>query len=253
MKDIKILLFDIETAPLLGYTWGVWEENVIETKEDWYMLSFAWKWYGEKEVTVHGLPDFKGYRKDKQNDEPLVAKLHKLLEEADIVVGHNIDRFDIRKSNARFIAHCLPPPKPYRSIDTLKIARRHFKFDSNKLDDLGHYLGVGRKLAHTGKHLWLGCMNGDMKAWKLMKEYNKQDVVLLERVYERLRPWGKPIASITEHTREPGCTKCGSKNLSSRGYGRTMTQEYQRFQCRDCGGWCNGNYEKLKTKVKRSA
>lgn len=254
MKNgLRILLFDIETAPLLGYTWGVWEQDVIEVKENWYILSFAAKWLGESKVTVYGLPDFKGYKKDKQDDRLLVQKLHEVFSQADVLVGHNGDRFDVKKANARFAFHRLTPPEPYKTIDTLKIARGQFKFDSNKLDDLGHYLGVGRKLPHTGKRLWLQCMAGDLKAWKKMKAYNKQDVVLLERVYKTLLPWATRITNFAYLTREVGaCPRCQSKKIRRGGVHRTLTQERQRYQCHDCGGWfLAGNCERLHSKVPR--
>src|SRR6266487_356449 len=189
LSDPRILLFDIETAPSLGWVWEKWETNVLAFKTQWYILSFAYKWLGEKRIHTHALPDFTIFTKDREDDSGLVRELWSLLDRADIVVGHNGDRFDLRKSNARFIVHGLAPPSPYKSIDTLKIARRHFNFTSNRLDDLGQYLSVGRKLAHTGVHLWLGCMRGDEKSWTMMRRYNAQDVALLERVYLKLRPW----------------------------------------------------------------
>ena len=151
------------------------------------MLSFAYKWQGSDKIHIHALPDYPLFKKDKENDKHLIEDLHDLFDEADVLIAHNGDRFDIRKSNARFITQGLRPPSPYKSIDTLKAARRFFQFDSNKLNDLGQYLGVGRKLPHTGFDLWSRCMRGEKSAWKTMKEYNARDIVLLERVYEKLK------------------------------------------------------------------
>jgi DNA polymerase elongation subunit (family B) len=249
-KDAKVLLFDIETSPMLSYTWGMWEQDVIEVEKTWYILSFAAKWLGGKKTEVYGLCDFKGYRSDKSDDRHLVEKLHKLLEEADYVIAHNGDVFDLKKANARFIFHRIPPTKPYVSIDTLKIARRYFKFESNKLDDLGQYLGVGRKLPHTGKHLWFGCMKGDMKSWRKMKAYNVQDVLLLEQVYLAMRGWSKNHPNLNVVSRKVNaCPKCQSTNIQKRGFVLTRTSEAQRYQCRDCLGWCSGAPEKLASKV----
>jgi len=147
----RIILLDIENSPITVWTWGLFEENAIDTKENWFLLSYAWKELGAKKTHVVALPAFPGYQKDKSNDKELAKSLRSVLEGADIVIMHNGDRFDQRKANARFIAHKLPPPTPYKTIDTLKIARKHFAFDSNKLDNLGRYLGCGRKLPHTGK------------------------------------------------------------------------------------------------------
>lgn len=241
MKN-KILLFDIETAPLVSYTWGIWEQNVIDVKEDWYMLSFSAKWLGEKETKVYGLPDFPLYKKDKTNDKELIRKLWELFDEAEVLVAHNGDEFDIKKANARFITHNLTPPAPYQKIDTKKVAKRYFKFDSNKLDELGEYLGVGRKSPTGGFDLWLGCMAGDKKSWQRMKDYNKQDVVLLEKIYIELRPWmnNHPNLNIINDTLR-NCPTCGSDKVHSRGVvpvGRTSTKK--RFKCTDCHAWSYG-------------
>ena len=237
MADTKIAYIDIETAPLMGYAWGIWEQNIMEVKQDWFMLSFAVK-VNDGPVKVYALPDFQGYSKDKTNDKMLVKKLWDVLENADIVVAHNGDKFDLRKANARFIVHGFKPPAPYKSIDTLKIARKHFKFDSNRLDDLSRYLGVGRKLATTGKQLWLGCMAGNKKDWDLMKRYNKQDVVLLYDTYLALRPWATTHPNMAVYVGEDGkCPRCLSDKLQKRGYGFTAMGKHQRFQCQSCGYW----------------
>ena len=232
----KVLLFDIENSPLISYTWGIWEQNVIEVKEEWYILCFAYKWLGEKETHFLSLPDFKGYTKDKKNDEHLVNELHKLFDQAEVIIAHNGDAFDIKKANSRFIQHRLEPPSPYKTIDTLKIARRNFKFDSNKLDHLGQYLKLGRKVKHEGFSLWLGCMAGEKASWKKMETYNKQDVVLLEKVYLKLRGWNNSTPNFnlvlgTFHN----CPACGSEHTIKKGFRLTMVNMYQNHQCMNCG------------------
>jgi hypothetical protein len=240
----KIVLLDIETAPSLGWVWQKWQTNVIDFKQDWYILSFAYKYLGEKEVHVRCLADYPGYADEKENDKALVSDLWKLMDRADIIIAHNGDDFDIPKVNTRFISHGMHPPSPYKSVDTLKIARRVFKFDSNKLDELGRYLGIGRKLPHTGFHLWQGCMQGDPEAWKTMKDYNGQDVTLLEQVYFLMRPWAKTHPQVNQgelHT----CPKCGSYRVQRRGYSYTLLRKKQRFQCQECTGWFEGPAEAI--------
>lgn len=235
----KILLFDIETMANLAYVWGKYEQNVISYEKEWYMLSFAYKWLDEKSVNVVSLPDFKGYSKSKTNDKDLVKALWKLFDEADIIIAHNAVSFDVKKSNAKFIEHGLPPPSPYKIIDTKLVARRYFNFNSNKLDDLGNILGLGRKIDTGGFELWLGCASGDKSAWKKMCAYNKQDVVLLEKVYLKLRSWMNPhphVGALDGH--RGNCPACNSTNLQKRGFGIRGNQiRVQRYQCIDCGGW----------------
>jgi len=238
----KTLFFDIETAPSRGYYFQLYKEgNILWTDIPWYMLSFSWKWLGKSKVHVSALTDFKSYNKDKTNDKELVETLWKLFDEADILIAHHGDPFDIKKTNARFIKHGMKPPTPYTSIDTRKVAKRRFKFDSNKLNDLGQYLGVGRKLKHTGFDLWKDCMDGDLTAWKLMKNYNKQDVVLLEKVYEKMTGWvdNHPNKKIAQNIGTK-CPNCLSTRTQKRGFSTTAKTKSQRYQCQKCGAWFKG-------------
>lgn len=232
----KILLMDLETSPLVSLTWGIWDQNVIKVVEEFKILCFAYKWLGEKETHVISLPDFKArYSRDKMDDTDVCKYLWRLMDEADIVMAHNGDAFDIRKANARFVMNGLPPPSPYLQIDTKKVAKKYFKFDSNSLKDLAKYFGVKQKADAGGIATWQGCMAGDKKAWEHMKEYNKQDVVVLEEVYLTMRPWMRthPVTS-----NNPECPKCQSKKLQKRGFERTVTGiQYQRYHCQACAGW----------------
>ena len=227
----KILIFDIETQPNLSYTWGKWQQDVIRFKSEWEMLSFAYKWLGERKTIAVG--------RDKFSEEALVLRLRQLFDEADVVIAHNGNSFDVKMCNAKFIEFGLTPPSYYKSIDTKLVAKRYFRFNSNKLDDLGNILGLGRKIETGGFDLWLGCMQGDKKAWKKMLAYNKQDVVLLEKVYLKLRPWidNHPGINLLEG-RPEACPKCGSGPLQKRGTIKTTKVALiQRYQCQNCGGW----------------
>lgn len=242
----KILFIDIETAPSLGWVWAKWETNVIDFKKDWYCLSVGWKWTHENEVHVVGLNDFSGYKRHPENDKALLKQIWKLLDEADIVIAHNGNKFDLPKINTRLISHKLKPPSPYKTIDTLQIARKVFMFDSNKLDDLGRYLGIGRKLPHTGFHLWKGCMSGDPEAWELMKKYNGHDVELLEKVYYIMRAWDKNHPQVNKgETVLEACPKCSSHNIQRRGFTYTLLRKKQRYQCMNCAGWFEGSARKV--------
>jgi uncharacterized protein YprB with RNaseH-like and TPR domain len=235
----RSLLIDIETAPSLGWVWSKWETNVIDFVHNGFMLSFAYKWLNEGKVEVKGLCDYKGYNKNPQCDKALVKDLWTLLDQADIVIAHNGDRFDIPKINARFLIHGLNPPTPFKTVDTLKVARSVFKVDSNKLDDWGHYLNIGRKLPHTGFHLWLGCINKVEKSWITMKRYNKKDVELLEKFYYILRPWVKNHPNVSMANRDC-CPKCSSNKVQKRGFTYTLLRKKQRWQCLNCRGWFEG-------------
>src|SRR5690606_37792378 len=137
-------------------------------------LCFAYKWLGEKKIHAHALPDYKDYKKDTCSDHNLAKELHNLFSEADVVVAHNGDNFDQKMANAMFARHKLGPPSPYKTIDTLKVSRKNFKFPSHHLDSIGEQLHIGRKLKHNGFPLWLACEAGDPVAYKTMVKYNKK-------------------------------------------------------------------------------
>jgi hypothetical protein len=245
----RIAFFDIETAPSLGYFFDKWKENnIVATECDWYIISFAVKWHGSEKVQTYALPDYPLYKKDKENDRELVEDLHAIFSEADILVAHNGDKFDIRKANTRFLSHGMQPPETYRSVDTLKIARQKFRFDSNRLDDLGQSLGVGRKLPNTGIHLWRMCMQGDPKSWRIMRRYNARDVELLERVYLKLRPWATNHPNLNLYSGRPTkCPTCQSGRVKSKGLSYSRSIVRRRYFCLGCGAQWSGEIVKPET------
>ena len=233
----KILLIDIETAPILAYVWGLWNQNIAieRIKEDWYMLSYAYKWLDDKSVTFIGLNEFGNRREDEVH---LVIELRNLMDEADVIIAHNGDKFDIKMINSKFLEHNIPQPSPYKTVDTLKMARSKFRITSNKLDYLSKFLKGTGKEKHHGNHfdLWLGCMTGDKDSWARMKKYNEVDVLELERVYLALRGWtSHPNVSHYYNDDDIRCTTCGSKKLTPMKSVFTSISEYQAYSCNDCG------------------
>lgn len=235
----KILLWDIESSPILGWTWGLWEQNVLHVEQDWKLLTVSWTWYGSKEYHVKQLCDFKGYRKGDMDDSKLALFIRNLLNEADYAGAHNGDAFDVKKVKAKFVEYGIDPPSPYNQIDTLKVARQNFKMSSNRLDSLGVTLGVGRKVKHSGFDLWLRCMAGDKQAWKAMEEYARQDVVLLEAVFDKLLPYVKGL-NYNLFTDKFVCNNCGSSDLKEGGLFKTQVAKKPAWQCQSCGHWTKG-------------
>ena len=185
MTSPRVVLIDIETSPNRGWSWGgKYDQNIIRWDKEWELLSFAHKELNKGKTTCVARPDF-----NDESDYDLTAAAWEVCNEADILIGHNIDKFDSRKLRAKWIEHGFNPPKPYRTIDTVKIARSQFAFNSNSLNDLAFTLKLGRKVHTGGVDLWFKCMEGDPKAWARMRRYNAFDVVLLEKVYNRLAAW----------------------------------------------------------------
>ena len=250
MKD-KILIYDIETSYTVGAVWGLYEQNIAAVIREPYMLSFAWKWLGEKTTHVLSLPDFSLYKKDQHNDKELVKALWGLFNEANIIIAHNGNSFDQKWSYARFIVNGLEPPQPAQYIDTKVIAKNKFKFNSNSLNNLGKYFDIGQKIDTGGIGLWVDCIEKkDPKAWALMCKYNKQDVVLLEQVYLKLRPYitNHPNLNVFNGTFH-SCPNCSSSNTTKRGTRPTRTGRKQAYQCNDCGSWHQGETIKMLEKV----
>lgn len=243
MNSPRILLWDIESSPMLAHVYERYEANVLNVEHDWHLLSVAWKWLGEKATHVKALPDFpERYAADIEDDYELAALAHRLFCEADVVVAHNGVAFDTKKAQARMIYHGFAPPTPFKEVDTLLVARRHFAFSSNRLGELCEFLGIGTKLENGGFKTWLGCLRGDPKAWALMKKYNRQDVVILEQLYLKLRPWMPRHPNIaTLADRPTSCPKCGAEDsMQARGFIYSTVSRRQRYQCQSCGGWCAG-------------
>lgn len=242
----KIYVYDLETAPNLSWTWAKYQQDVIDFKREIYILCFVIKELDGKKVYSHSLPDYDLYKKDPENDRELVKTLWDYFDKADILIAHNGDRFDIRAANARFLYHGLPPPSPYKTIDTLKIARKYFKLNSNRLNDLGKYLGLGEKLETGGFSLWKGCMQGDLRSWRKMLKYNKIDVILLEKVYNRLRDWNerRPRTTISYSDGET-CPECKSGNIVKWGRRYGKKGYSQLYACKNCGTRSTGVHVKL--------
>lgn len=244
----RILLYDLETSYTVGAVWGLYEQNVAHVLREPYIITVAWKWLGERTTHVVSLPDFPLYKKNKRSDKDLVKHMWNLFDEADIIIAHNGNSFDQKWTYGRFIVHGMVPPSPSLYIDTKLIAKSKFRFNSNKLDDLGKYLGVGRKIDTGGIELWVGCIeDDDKKSWNLMCKYNKQDVVLLEKVYNKLKPYtsSHPNINIINDTLSC-CSVCGSTNIQKRGLSITRTSKRQRYQCQECGHWDLGKAELIK-------
>ena len=236
-KDIRILTIDIETRPMLVYSWGLFNQfhSIDQIVDHGGLLCFAAKWAGEKEVLFYSEWD--------DGLEAMVKAAHDLLSEADVVISYNGDRFDVKKLNNEFLLAGMAPPRPFKSIDLMKSNKARFDLPSRKLDYLVQRMGVGAKTPHTGFKLWIDCMARDPKALALMRKYNVQDVNVTERAYLRLLPWLTNAPHLGMFLREESfvCPYCATKIGSNlEGLAHTLVQAYDLFQCKRCEGWSRG-------------
>jgi uncharacterized protein YprB with RNaseH-like and TPR domain len=235
VRPPKILMFDIETSSIVAKVWGLFDQNISlnQIDQDWFVLSYAAKWYGEDQIHYQDQRDSVPI----SDDRILLEGIHKLLSEADYVCGHNAARFDVKKLNARFIKHNMNPLPQLNVIDTLKIARRIAAFTSNKLEYLAKFLGCDNaKSSHgkfTGMELWNQTMLGNLEAFKEMEDYNKMDVIVLEQVYEKLVRYDPSISFQSSHQKLI-CT-CGGTEFFKSGFRYTKTGVFRVFECRKCG------------------
>jgi hypothetical protein len=230
------LFLDIETAPLRSYTWRLWKQDIPTAAiiSDWFCISWSGKWANSDSVYSQVLTREEVLMED---DNRIISTLWMLLGQADVVCTHNGERFDIPRIRSRFLVNGLPPTRPYLQIDTLKVVKKEFGFSSNKLDYIAQVLGIPGKIP-TGLDLWIRCMNGDEVALKQLEEYNRNDVIVLENVYLKLRPFIKTHANFNlwSDSNEPVCPHCGSKNIIAETGGYyTQTAQYNLHKCLDCG------------------
>lgn len=243
---VRILILDIETAPIIAYTWGLFEQNIglNQIKSDWHLLSWAAKWLGDPPSKVMYMDNRKSH--DIQDDKSLVSGLAALLNQADIVVTQNGDAFDIKKLNARAIINGLSPIKPCRSTDILKESRKVFKFTSHKLEYMTDKLNTKyKKLKHEkypGFELWSAILKGDKKAWAEMKKYNIYDVLATEEAYLVMQGWIKTQNMAAYIDDSNIRCRCGSDKVERRGFFYAESGKYQRYRCLEnsCGKWLTG-------------
>ncbi len=219
---------------MLYYAWRPWDSHALEVLEYSKIISFSAKWLHEKRVITKALCDYK-----RNPDKSLLSDLWDLINEADIIVAHNGKAFDFGRMNSAFAKHDFAPPAPIQKVDTKQVAKREFGFDSNSLEHLAQFLGLGGKMATGGYELWKQCRKGDPAAWAKMKKYNAHDVVLLEKVYLKLLPWMTNHPNLNLYSRGEGCPKCGGPDnkIQSRGPYEARTRLYHRYQCMTCRGW----------------
>lgn len=229
--EVKTLILDIETFPTQAYVWGLFDQNVglNQIIKPGQIVSWAAKWAGSDEVEYSSI--------NMTTPRKMLKEIWKLLDEADEVVGWNSNSFDLKYLNAMFAVMGFGPPSPYKRVDLMRTVKSQMKFVSNKLDFISGEFGIGHKIEHEGFDLWVKCMAKDQEAWARFEEYNIQDVLLTERMYDKLRGWITNGVNRSTFHNEMICHQCGSSHLQSRGIARTTTMTYRRYQCQDCGSW----------------
>jgi DNA polymerase elongation subunit (family B) len=229
----KRLFFDIETSPNIGLFWeagykkNIDYSNIIKERA---IICICYKWEDSKDV---------GYLTwdSKQCDKKMLLKFIEIANSADEMVGHNGDKFDLAWIRTRCLFHRINVFPVYTTIDTLKLSRSKFKFNSNKLDYIAKYLGMGEKIK-TEFGLWKAIvLNKDKEAMAKMVKYCQQDVRLLEKVYKELSThiFAKTHYGVIFGEDRGSCPECGSDEII-RMVNRVSATGVKKiqFQCKTC-------------------
>lgn len=235
VKKPKILVLDLESSPSVVVAFNRFKVNISQDhvlREGGWLLSYAYKWLGDSEVQGNVLTPEEAIE---ANDSGLCIELWELMEQADVVIYHNGLNFDLPLLKARMIVNGLPPIRKVKSIDTLQIMKE-FKLNSNKLGSLGSQLDLGAKLSHEGISLWVKCMEGDYEALQEMLLYNKQDIVLLEDLYNRVKMYSTRHPNLAVNLGDRvRCNICCSDNISKTGNTvSTNLSVFEEYVCNDC-------------------
>lgn len=235
MKDKpKRLFFDIEVSFNVVATWNIGynlsisHENILKERA---IICICYKWEDDSKVCY--------LKWNNGDDKQILKKFIGILNSADEIVGHNSDRFDLKWLRTRCIYHNIPMFPDYHSIDTLKLSRSGFKFNSNRLDYIGGYLGVGRKLKNEGFELWKNIvLSNSSKSMLKMIKYCSQDVKLLEKVFKKLNSYTRHkhhLGVLYDHDK-CSCPNCTSdKTISNRRRITATGIKKIQMNCRDCG------------------
>lgn len=237
--DLKTrgLVWDIENTSYTVDVWQLYQADAIHIRQYPQIITIAWQWVGTNRVFVKGQDDFDDYVPGKLNDYSLVAYFREILSQCDYAIAHNGDGHDVPIFNARRDLLGIPAPTPYIQVDTKKIYKRFGKYGSNSLDSLTKQYGMNRKGSPGGYATWLGCEQGDPKAWKKMKQYNKQDIPPLLDLFLQSKSWDKQVIPLNVMEDRPNaCPACLGERLEANGkFKSTRTNTYRYYTCLDCG------------------
>lgn len=234
IKRIRRLFWDIETSPNIGFFWRAGPKQFVNYDSiihERAIICICYKWEGDDEI--HYLT----WDND-QHDKLMLQKFAKVANDADEIVAHNGDRFDLPWFRTRCVFHGIHTRFNYKTIDTLQWAKRNFYFNSNRMDYIASFLGVGAKL-HTELDLWKRIvMKNDRKALKYMVEYCKHDVDILEKVYHKLSEHVniKTHAGVVAGRDKWSCPRCASLSVKKNGVKISAKGESNHYmQCKKCG------------------
>lgn len=232
--NFKRLFFDVETSYCTGWFWRPSYKTSISYNQIFQeskIICICYKFEGDKDVSY--------LTWDKGCDKKMMDKFFKIINEADECISHNGNNFDVKWIRTRFLTHGYTSMPEIKSIDTLRMARTKFKFNSNKLNDIGITLGLGKKIDTGGIDLWHDIiLRNDKIALKKMVEYCQQDVILLEKIFLKIKGFSpvRTHRAVQIDGERYDCPECTSINVFLQNTRTTSFGVLQRQMCcKDCG------------------
>lgn len=227
---MKVLFWDLEVAPLLAWMWSLSQDRVDpgHVVQEAFLLGWGAQWRGSSVVHSAVLTPEEALAQD---DSRVVGEIADLVREADMVVAHNGQRYDLRVLSARVLALGLEPLGPVQMLDTYLLAKRDFRLASLSLGHLAKVLGAPAKQSLPFSE-WAKAYRGDYVALRKIRQYVRQDVRTLAAVFEAMLPHYRSLPRLRDGN---GCPYCGSMDLKKRGVRRTAAATWQRYQCGSCG------------------
>lgn len=240
MSKSKILILDIETRPALAYVWRLFDENVglDQLVEPSSILSVGWKWLGKAKFEYADVWPVRSAIKRRK----MLRKIHKAMSQADAVVTFNGNRFDLPKLRGEFLQAGFAPLHKIASVDVIETTKQ-MGYTSNKLAHVAPLLGCDDKTDTGGFKLWREYMDGSRAARASMRSYNKQDVLVLEQLYKRVRPYIRTHVHIGAEAED--CPNCGSTDVSVEKTRRTRVMAIDQIRCHNCGACSEGKRRRI--------
>ncbi len=247
MSEPRILIWDLETLPNMTEAFKHWTglsqyPGITFKSQLQSIICCGWKLFGKHEkVHCENAWDFKSWNKDVNDDYALCKHIRENVFTDDIaaIVTHNGKSFDLKVLQTRLLFHGLPLLPKIPHIDTKQVAKTNFSFFNNRLGNIGEFIANDKKMENGGWELWVKVMQRHAPSQKIMSDYCKQDVILLEKIFRKLRPLATAIPNHNHFTagKQGVCPKCGSTRLQKRGIVYSATKAYRSYFCKDCGGW----------------
>ena len=176
---------------------------------------------------------------DKGGRKKFLKAIHRLISQADILVGHNIDNADVPwlKGDLHIEAG-LPVLPPFKTVDTLKVLRREFKSGApfKGLEAFCNIVGIPSKTDHYDRHAMERAVAGSVEDRQRLVSYCSGDVIATQGLYDWLRPHIKnhPALFVDGKDKLTVCNRCGhdTEPIDKRYVANVLT--YSMRRCVSC-------------------